>query len=152
MSLKKREVQEMQIEELLIIAIVFILGWFITAFTFWLAGRAVSGIKATFSDALIVSFVGNIVSSLFYLGFETFLLPTFLIYFTPILAETVAILVSAIISILVYIPLIMRFFDTGLGGAILIGILIIFIWIFIAFLLFVIFFPFLLAIFTMFSP
>lgn len=107
---------------LAIIALVIL--WLSTAFVFWIAGRIVSGMNTTFKDALIVAFVGALVNTVLQSVFE------WLWSFIPLgplspYETLITFGLTAFITLLVYIPLIMKFFDVGLGGAILVGILVI---------------------------
>lgn len=112
--------------ELVVMALLFVIGWFIIAFVFWIAGRIVSGMNATFTDALIVSLVGNIISAILEFLFDLFVEPLLsTIPFGPLLS----LIIPAIIVLFVYVWLIMRFFDTGILGAIAVGLLVIIIWI-----------------------
>ena len=112
----------LQLVELIVMAIGFLIGWLISAFIFWLAGRAVSGINTTFTDALIVSLIGTIVTTALDWVFINFIDPMFAaIPYWGI----ISIIVQIIIVLVVYIPLIMKFFDTSFWGAIAVGLLVI---------------------------
>lgn len=97
----------------------FLIKWIFLTLVFYAAGRLVSGVNAKFTDALFVALIGSIVSEVLHFGFE------YLIYVAmPSLGSLwwLPAVGSALITLIVYIPLFMHFFDTGLGGALLIGI------------------------------
>lgn len=101
-------------------AIGFLIKWIFLTLVFYAAGRIVSGVNAKFTDALLVAFIGSILSAILNIGFE------YLIYVVmPTLGGYwwLPAVGSALITLIAYIPLFMHFFDTGLGGALLIGIL-----------------------------
>lgn len=112
--------------ELATMAILFVIGWLIIAFVFWIAGRIVSGMNATFRDALIVSLVGNIISAILEFLFDWFVEP---LLTTIPFGGLLSLIIPAIIVLFVYVWLIMKFFDTGILGAIAVGLLVIIIWI-----------------------
>lgn len=103
---------------LVAIAISFLIKWILLTLVFYAAGRIVSGVNAKFTDALLVALIGSIVSELLHFGFN---------YALSVLGialpELFAIIASALITLIVYIPLFMHFFDVGFGGALLIGLL-----------------------------
>ncbi|MFX1562373.1 MAG: hypothetical protein ACFFDP_03600 [Promethearchaeota archaeon] len=117
------------IPELVLTIIVFIISWLIISFVFYLAGRAVSGKNTTFTDAMIVSLLGNIVSSVLSVAFLLFVYPALLPFLGALSALLVLVGVPALITLIVYIWLIMKFFDTGFWGAVAVGLLVIIIWI-----------------------
>lgn len=95
----------------------FVLRWILFTIVFFIAGRIVSGVNTTFTDAVVVAFIGSVVSSFVHLIFHTFLLLSGLsasLFWLPDLG-------SALITIAVYIPLFVKFFDTRIFGAIAIG-------------------------------
>jgi hypothetical protein len=96
----------------------FLIKWIFLTIVFYAAGRIVSGVNAKFTDAVLVALIGSIVSEILHWAFNYVL--GLLGIGLPWLFAAVA---SAIITMLVYIPLFMHFFDTSLGGAILIGLL-----------------------------
>ncbi|MGQ9624463.1 MAG: hypothetical protein ACUVT9_03725 [Candidatus Bathycorpusculaceae bacterium] len=89
---------------------VFALVWFFVSFfvmagIFYIAGLIiVGGKRARFSDAFIISLLGTVLSTLFYL-------------FIPYS------LISLLLSLFVWLLLIKRFYETGWLGAIAVGIL-----------------------------
>jgi len=107
-------------------AISFLIKWVFLTLVFYAAGRIVSGVNAKFTDALLVAFIGALVSEILHFGFQ------YLIYVVmPSLSGFFWLppVGSALITLIVYIPLFMHFFDTGLGGALLIGLLCVFFYI-----------------------
>jgi hypothetical protein len=99
-------------------AISFLIKWILLTLVFYAAGRIVSGVNAKFTDALLVALIGSIVSEILHFGFNYAL--TALGIGLP---DLLAVIASALITLIVYIPLFMHFFDTGVGGALLIGLL-----------------------------
>jgi len=97
--------------------------WLVNAFIFYAAGRAVSGTKTAFSDALIAAMFGAIVNGALQWAFQWILVP--MIPHVPLAPYLgiAAVIGAALITLLVYIPLIMKFFNVRFGRAILIGLL-----------------------------
>jgi hypothetical protein len=87
--------------------------WLFGSFVLWLAGKVVSGYNAKFTEALIISLLGTIINIgvSWVFGFFGF---TDLIF---------GVIVPLVIVLIVYILLIMHFFDTGFLGALAVGIL-----------------------------
>lgn len=100
-------------------AIGFLIKWIFLTIVFYIAGRAVTGINTTGSDALIVAFIGALVSEVIHFGFEWFITT----YGLAALYWWLPAVGSALITFFVYIPLFMKFFDTSIGGAIAIGLI-----------------------------
>lgn len=103
----------MQLAELIIFIIGFLISWILGSLILWAAGKVVSGYNAKFTDALAISLLGSIinygVSWVFgFLGFTDIIF---------------GLIVPLIIVLIVYIVLIMHFFDTGFLGALAVGIL-----------------------------
>jgi len=100
-------------------AIGFLIKWIFLTIVFYIAGRAVTGINTKGSDALIVAFIGALISEILHYAFSWFIIT----YGLDILFWWLPAVGSALITFIVYIPLFMKFFDAGLGGAIAIGLL-----------------------------
>lgn len=97
--------------------------WLVNAFIFYAAGRAVSGTSTAFSDALIVALFGAIVNGALQWAFQWILVPMIPhVPLAPYLGGA-AVIGAALITLIVYIPLIMKFFDIRFGRTILIGLL-----------------------------
>ncbi|MFX1342196.1 MAG: hypothetical protein ACFFAL_05810 [Promethearchaeota archaeon] len=113
----------MQIFEILFgIVIPFIIFWIAGSLILWIAGRIVSGPEnAKFTDALWISLLGAILDVALTWVFDNFvasaLLPLGLI------GDILILVIPLIIILIIYIWLIMRFFDTGVLGAFAVGIL-----------------------------
>ncbi len=115
---------------LIFIAIVFLVVWLVATLVFYAAGRVVSGINTTFTDAMIVSLLGAICNAVLTAIFNY-------IFATPTVqgilaaaglsayAYVLSVAISSLITICIYIPLIMKFFDTGFWGAVAVGLLVI---------------------------
>jgi hypothetical protein len=106
---------------LIVVAIMaLIMLWITIALVFFIAGRIVSGMNTTFRDALVVAFVGALVTTIL----QTLLDWVFTTFgpFTP-WDTLLSFALAGFITLIVYIPLIMKFFDVGIGGAILVGLL-----------------------------
>ena len=112
----------LEIVDIIIMAVFFLIGWIISAFIFWLAGRAVSGINTTFTDALIVALVRNIANTILQWVFTNIIDPMFI---SIPMWWIISLIIQIIIVLIVYIPLIMKFFDTSFWGAIAVGLLVI---------------------------
>ncbi|MFX1474730.1 MAG: hypothetical protein ACFFCO_04525 [Promethearchaeota archaeon] len=113
---------------LILLAAVFLVTWLVISLLFFAAGRIVSGINTTFTDAMIVALVGAICYTVLTAIFQ-YLEPSLVLFFTDLgLAWFVPYLgftISSLITLCVYIPLIMKFFDTGFWGAVAVGLLVI---------------------------
>ncbi len=106
---------------LIVIAIMaLIMLWITLALVFFIAGRIVSGMNTTFKDALIVAFLGALVTTILQNALD-YVFATFG-PFTPY-DSILSFAIAGLITLIVWIPLIMKFFDVGLGGAILVGLL-----------------------------
>ncbi len=106
---------------LIVIAIMaLIMLWITLALVFFIAGRIVSGMNTTFKDALIVAFLGALVTTILQNALD-YVFTTFG-PFTPY-DSILSFAIAGLITLIVWIPLIMKFFDVGLGGAILVGLL-----------------------------
>jgi hypothetical protein len=103
-------------------AVYFLVKWVLLTIVFYITGRIVSGVNAKFSDAVIVAFVGSVLSAILHWGFD-FVFPSLGLPFASSTIELIAIVCSALITVIVYLPLFMHFFDVGFGGAVAIGIL-----------------------------
>lgn len=108
---------------LITLGLIFLFVWLFTSFILYLAGRVVSGENAKFTDALLITLIGNILNVILLAAFTIFIEPLLL----PLgLLGTILVLVLPwIIVLFVYIWLVMRFFDTGILGAIAIGLIVI---------------------------
>jgi hypothetical protein len=113
---------------IIFLAIVFVVIWLVITLVFFAAGRVVSGINTTFTDAMIVALLGAICSTVLNAIF-LILEPTIASFLTGLglgaYAPYIGIVISALITICVYIPLIMKYFDTGFWGAVAVGLLVI---------------------------
>ena len=111
-------------------AVILIVVWLVISVVFFAAGRVVSGINTTFTDAMIVALLGAICNTILTAIFDfIFNLPDVVTALTgmglgPYLGY-LGIIISSLITLCVYIPLIMKFFDTGFWGAIAVGLLVI---------------------------
>lgn len=102
--------------------IFFLVKWVILTIVFYITGRIVAGLNAKFSDAVIVAFVGSLLSAILHAGFEIGL-PMLGLPFAHETINLIALIGAALITVIVYLPLFMHFFDVGFGGAVAIGIL-----------------------------
>jgi hypothetical protein len=103
-------------------AIAFFIKWVLLTIVFYITGRIVSGVNAKFTDALIVAFIGSLLSAILHWGFD-YIFPILGLPFAASTLELIAIVGAALITVIVYLPLFMHFFDVGFGGAVAIGIL-----------------------------
>ncbi len=103
----------MQLAELIFAIISFLIIWLLGSLILWLAGKVVSGYNAKFTDALLISLLGAIINYGVGWVFGFFGFTDFIFGFV----------VPLIIVLVVYIVLIMHFFDTGFLGALAVGIL-----------------------------
>ena len=115
---------------LIFLAIILLVVWLVITIVFYAAGRVVSGINTTFTDAMIVSLLGAICNTVLTAIFEyVFAMPSVVaaLAATPLgpYLGYLGIIISALITICIYIPLIMKFFDTGFWGAVAVGLLVI---------------------------
>lgn len=102
--------------------IIFFVKWVILTVVFYITGRIIAGINAKFTDAIIVAFVGSLLSAILHWAFEVGL-PMLGLPFAPETINLISLVGAALITIIVYLPLFMHFFDVGFGGAMVIGIL-----------------------------
>ena len=113
----------MQFAELIILGLSFLVIWLVTSFILWIAGRLVSGETAKYTEALIITLIGNIINFILLYFFqyyiEPFLLPLGLI------GAILIISIPWLIVLVVYIWLIMKFFDTEVLGAVAIGLVVV---------------------------
>ncbi|MFX1510465.1 MAG: hypothetical protein ACFFBR_09190 [Promethearchaeota archaeon] len=110
----------MLIPELIFAGISFLIIWIFGSIILWLAGKVVSGYNAKFTDALWISLIGAIIQTLLGLAMTFFVIPLLPAGLLGLILGTV---VPLIIVLIVYIWLIMHFFDTGFLGALAVGIL-----------------------------
>ncbi len=115
---------------LIFLAIILLVVWLAITLLFFMAGRVVSGINTTFTDAMIVSLLGAICNTVLTAIFQyIFAMPTVqaALLATPVgpYLGYLGIIISALITLCIYIPLIMKFFDTGFWGAVAVGLLVI---------------------------
>lgn len=103
--------------ELISTIIGFFLKWILLSVVFYIAGRIVTGENTTYSKALLVAIIGSIISEMLHWVFRQQLS---IIGLDPTLLW-LANIVSALITILAYIPCFMKFFKAGIWGAIAIG-------------------------------
>jgi hypothetical protein len=122
----------MQLLGLIILGLSFLVIWLVTSLVLWIAGRVVSGENAKFTDALLITLIGGILNFILLWLFQTFIQPWLL----PLGTLGVILIISIpwLIVLIVYIWLIMKFFDTGILGAIAVGLIVIIISIIIGFL------------------
>ncbi|MFX1476482.1 MAG: hypothetical protein ACFFCO_13575 [Promethearchaeota archaeon] len=78
--------------------------------------------NAKFTDAVIVAFVGSLLSAILHWGFNVGF-PMLGLPFAPETIDLIALVGAALITIIVYLPLFMHFMDVGIGGAVAMGIL-----------------------------
>lgn len=103
--------------ELISTIISFILKSIFLSFVFFFAGRVVTGENTTYSRALLVAVIGSFISEVLHWAFRWQLdnigLDPNLFWLANV--------GSALITIIVYIPFFMKFFDAGFWGALAIG-------------------------------
>jgi hypothetical protein len=113
---------------LILVAAILIVVWLVISLVFYAAGRVVSGINTTFTDAMIVALVGAICYAVLTAIFQI-MEPTLVTMLTGLgmgwFAPYLGFVASSLITLCVYIPLIMKFFDTGFWGAVAVGLLVI---------------------------
>jgi hypothetical protein len=103
-------------------AVYFVVKWVLLTIVFYITGRIVSGVNTTFTDAVVVAFIGSLLSAILHWGFD-YIFPLLGLPFPNPTIELIAIVCSALITVIVYLPLFMHFMDVGFGGAVAIGIL-----------------------------
>lgn len=103
--------------ELISTIISFFLKWILLSIAFYIAGRIVTGENTTYSKALLVAIIGSIISEILHWAFRWQL---DIIGLDPNLLW-LADVGSALITIIVYIPFFMKFFNAGFWGALAIG-------------------------------
>ncbi len=103
----------MQLAELIILVIGFLISWILGSLILWGAGKVVSGYNAKFTDALLISLLGALINYGVSWVFGLF-------GFTDLIF---GLIIPLVIVLIVYIVLIMHFFDTGFLGALAVGIL-----------------------------
>ncbi|MFX0079599.1 MAG: hypothetical protein ACFE8O_10215 [Candidatus Hermodarchaeota archaeon] len=113
----------MQIFEILFgIVIPFLIFWIAGSLILWIAGRIVSGPEnAKFTDALWISLLGAILDVALTWVFDNFIAPALLPF--GLIGDILILVIPLIVILIIYIWLIMRFFDTGVLGAFAVGIL-----------------------------
>ncbi len=112
--------------DLISLLISFFVKWVILTIVFYITGRIVSGVNAKFSDAIIVAFIGSLTSFVLHevLGYIfDFVVPTLGLPYSIQLLDLLELAIAGLITLVVYLPLFMHFFDVGFGGAVAIGIL-----------------------------
>jgi hypothetical protein len=103
--------------------LLIVVVWLVNAFIFYAARRTVSGTSTAFSDALIVALFGAIGNGALQWAFQWILIPMIPpMPLAPYLGIA-AVIGAALITLIVYIPLIVKFFDMRFGQAILVGLL-----------------------------
>ncbi len=113
----------MQFAELIILGLSFLVIWLVTSFILWIIGRIVWGKNAQLTDALLITLIGNIINFILLYFIQYFIEPLLL----PLGLIGVILIISIpwLIVLFVYIWLIMKFFDTEILGAIVVGLLIV---------------------------
>jgi uncharacterized membrane protein YvlD (DUF360 family) len=112
----------MQIVELIVLVISFLIVWLFGSLVLWVAGRVVSGPEnAKFTDALWISLLGAIINEVLGWVMDTFVAP--LLLPLGLIGVIIALVVPLLVVFIIYIWLIMHFFDTGILGAIAVGLL-----------------------------
>ncbi len=113
----------MQFAELIILGLSFLVIWLVTSFILWIIGRIAWGKTAQLTDALQITLIGNIINFilLYFVQYfiESLLLPLGLVGVILIIS------IPWLIVLVVYIWLIMKFFDTEILGAIAVGLLVV---------------------------
>ena len=132
----------MQFAELIILGLSFLVIWLVTSFILWLVGRIVWGKNAQYTDALVIILIGNIINFIILYFIQYFFEPLLL----PLGLTGVILIISIpwLIVLVGYIFLIMKFFDTEILSAIVVGVLVVIISIIIG-VIFVAYGPFLFA-------
>lgn len=113
----------MQFAELIILGLSFLVIWLVTSFILWIIGRIIWGKDAQYTDALLITLIGNIINFILLYFFQYFIEPLLL----PLGLIGVILIISIpwMIVLVVYIFLIMKFFDTEILGAIAVGLLVV---------------------------
>jgi hypothetical protein len=113
----------MQFAELIILGLSFLVIWLITSFILWIIGRIGWGKDAQYTDALLITLIGNIINFILLYFFQYFIEPLLL----PLGLIGVILIISIpwLIVLVVYIFLIMKFFETEILGAIAVGLLVV---------------------------
>ncbi len=113
----------MQFAELIILGLSFLVIWLVTSFILWIVGRIAWGKDTQYTDALLITLIGNIINFILLYFFQYFieslLLPLGLIGVILIIS------IPWLIVLVGYIWLIMKFFDTEILGAIAVGLLVV---------------------------
>jgi hypothetical protein len=97
------------------------LVWLLNAVIFYVVGRTYSRTSTTLTDALIVAFFGAIVNGALQWAFRWILLPMIPPVLLTAYAGIVSVVGAALLTLIVYVPLIMKFFDMPFGRALLVG-------------------------------
>ena len=113
----------MQFAELIILGLSFLVIWLVTSFILWIIGRIGWGKDAQYTDALLITLIGNIINFILLYFFQYFIEPLLL----PLGLIGVILIISIpwLIVLVVYIFLIMKFFETEILGAIAVGLLVV---------------------------
>lgn len=113
----------MQFAELIILGLSFLVIWLVTSFILWIIGRIVWGKNAQLTDALLITLLGNIINFILLYFFQYFIEPLLLPF--GLVGVILIISIPWVIVLVVYIWLIMKFFDTEILGAIAVGLLVV---------------------------
>jgi hypothetical protein len=113
----------MQFAELIILGLSFLVIWLVTSFILWVAGRVVSGQNAKYTDALLITLIGNIINFILLYLFQYFVEP--LLLPLGLIGAILIISIPWLIVLVGYIWLIMKFFDTEVLGAVAVGLLVV---------------------------
>jgi hypothetical protein len=118
-------VDQVVLVALAIAAVLLILVvWLLNAFIFYATGRAVSTTETTMSDALFVALLGALVNSTLQWGFQWILVPMIPpVPLAPYLGIA-AVIGAALITLIIYLPLIMKFFEMRIGEAVFVGVVV----------------------------
>jgi hypothetical protein len=113
----------MQFAELIILGLSFLVIWLVTSFILWLVGRIIWGETAKYTDALLITLIGNIINFILLYLLQYFIEPLLL----PLGLIGVILIISIpwLIVLVGYIWLIMKFFDTEILGAIAVGLIVV---------------------------
>jgi hypothetical protein len=95
--------------------------WLVNAFIFYAAGRSLSGTTTAFTDALIVAFLGAIINGALQWAFQWILVPLIPPGLLAAYAGILVVVGAALFILIVYVPLIMKFFDMRFSRALLVG-------------------------------
>lgn len=122
------------IEFIILVIIPFLIMWLFGSLILWGAGRIVAGPEnAKFTDALWIALLGAILNEVLSWVIENFVSP--LLIPLGLIGQIIAIVLPLLVVFILYIWLIMHFFDTGVLGAIAVGLLYMIFMIIIAFIL-----------------